>query len=102
MYRFSRTALFGFFALAAAYGQQRALGDFDIRDTPETQQAVTLRTRSLVERRRLAASAPGARAVLNRHGLPKLYRREGGALTGSSQRLPEEIAKDFLAANRSL
>jgi Zn-dependent metalloprotease len=42
------------------------------------------------------------RAVANRHGLPKIYRRDGGTLTGPSQRLPEEIAKDFLTANRSL
>src|SRR5688572_28701525 len=38
----------------------------------------------------------------SRHGLRKTYFRDGGALTPSADGAPEDIARAFLRANRSL
>lgn len=108
MLRLSCAAFLILLAITNLGAQSRSLEEFDVRDTSEAQRAVPGRTRAVVESRRVAAASYQAvagarvRAVLNRHGLPKIYRGEGGALTGPSTRLPEEIAKEFLAANRAL
>jgi Zn-dependent metalloprotease len=65
----------------------------------------------VVERRRAgieaflaAASAgnPGTRITPNRFGVPKLFLREGRALTAPSAQQPEEIAKGFLQSHAAI
>ena len=103
--------------VAAAWGQTRndarkGLPEIDIRElnaSPEVQQSVQQsRAKALVERRTSdletfktarAATQPGVRIVPNRHGLPKLFVRDGSALTVASPRDAGEIAKSFLLAN---
>ena len=44
------------------------------------------------------ARRPGTRIVLNERGLPKLYLRDGGTLTGTTAGAAEDVAKNFLRA----
>jgi len=103
--------------LTAVCGQtssdaRKGLPEIDVRElnsAPEVQpNAQQTRARALVERRTSdleafraarAAAQPGVRIVPNRHGLPKLFVRDGSALTLASTRDAAVIAKDFLLAN---
>ncbi|MBI3665107.1 MAG: M36 family metallopeptidase [Acidobacteria bacterium] len=101
-----------------AVGQENPARDFDIRQSQMPTKSrgpagvLEAQDNALVEQRKraaelfLATPAPGAgqklRILLNEHGLPKAYFREGAALSAPSQREPEEIAKDFLLGHSSI
>jgi uncharacterized protein (TIGR03437 family) len=85
--------------------------DFDIRGlAPATEAERSARRQSdeLVARRRgglesYARAAGGSiRLAPNRHGLPKTYSRDGRVLTAPANGEPEDIARAFLRANRTL
>lgn len=82
--------------------------DFDLRDRAA---GTAIRDGAPVQRRTAAAESfvaaeranrPGLRIVLNQRGLPKLYLRDGGVLSGSSASPAEEVAKAFLRDRPSL
>jgi uncharacterized protein (TIGR03437 family) len=95
-------------------GKVRVLADFDVRDSAPPEGLSGLdreQAQALVERRSgaiklflasPAAAGLGMRIVPNRHGLPKTFLREGHALTAPSTAAPEDIARNFLRANRTL
>ena len=118
--------LLGVLAASPAWGQSRAdgkagdaarkhvLADFDVRDSAPPE-ALSGRgadqAKALVERRRgaieaflasPAAAGLGMRIVPNRYGLPKTLFREGHALSAPSTAQPEDIARNFLRAHRTL
>jgi uncharacterized protein (TIGR03437 family) len=91
---------------------KHVLADFDVRDSaaPEALPGAD-RTKAIVEGRRGAietflaspeAAGLGMRVSPNRFGLPKTFFREGHPLTAPSKALPEDIARNFLRANRTL
>jgi uncharacterized protein (TIGR03437 family) len=113
-----RSVALGLLFVAAAWGQTRndarraVFPEVDVRElaaSPEAVQSVQQsRAKALVERRTSdleafktarAATQPGVRIVPNRHGLPKLFIRDGSALTVASPSDAGEIAKRFLVAN---
>ena len=117
-----RSVALGLLFLTAAWAQTRSdarrgvFPEVDVREpsaSPGVQESVqqTLqqsRAKALVERRTADLEAfkaarvttqPGVRIVPNRHGLPKLFVRDGNALTAASNRDAGEIAKSFLLAN---
>ena len=94
---------------SAARQKIHSLPDFDSRvqaassEAPETvgqalARGIVARRLAHVESFLVAAQAarPGTRIVVNRQGLPKLFFREGKALSAPSTGEPEEIAKAFL------
>ena len=92
--------------------RKRVLADFDARDfsTPDALPGAD-RSKALVDGRRGAiatflaspeAAGLGMRVSPNRFGLPKTFFREGHPLTAPSKSLPEDIARDFLRAHRTL
>jgi Zn-dependent metalloprotease len=98
---------------AGSPAQHRPLPDFDTRDAAPAPAAAPDRdqTNRIVETRRrtlqsFLSSPSGARSGIriapNRFGLPKTYTREGRPLTAPSTADPQDIARDFLRANRSL
>ena len=115
MFRFVALALL---FLTATWAQTRSdarrvgFPEIDIRElsaSPEVPQTLQQsRAKALVERRTAdleafkaarVAAQPGVRIVPNRHGLPKLFVRDGSALTAASTRDAAEIAKSFLLTN---
>jgi uncharacterized protein (TIGR03437 family) len=90
-----------------------ALADFDVRDSATPRAAVpgAERTKTIVDGRRgtinafLAspeAAGLGVRISPNRFGLPKTFFREGQALSAPSKATPEDTARNFLRAHRTL
>ena len=118
--------LLGAIAASPAWGQSRAdgkagdaarnhaLADFDLRHSapPEARSGTGAdRSTAVVEGRRGAiaaflaspeAAGLGVRIVPNPYGLPKTFFREGHALTAPSKAQPEDIARNFLRANRAV
>ena len=118
--------LIGAIVASPAWGQSRAdgkagdaarnhaLADFDVRDSapPEARSGAGAdRSKAIVEGRRGAiatflaspeAAGLGIRIVPNQYGLPKTFFREGHALTAPSKAQPEDVARNFLRANRTL
>ena len=60
------------------------------------------RTEAAALEQRLARERRAVQLKLNEFGLPRSISREGGALTGPSSDLPEDIAKSFLRAERQV
>ena len=95
-------------------GRNHLLADFDVRDSaqPEARSGAGAdRSKAIVDGRRGAiatflaspeAAGLGIRIVPNRCGLPKTFFREGHALTAPSKAQSEDIARNFLRANRTL
>jgi streptogramin lyase/single-stranded DNA-binding protein len=94
---------------SAARQKKHSLPDFDSRSQAASSEAPETVGQALargIVARRLAnvesfvvaqqAARPGTRIVANRQGLPKLFLREGHALSAPSTGEPEEIAKAFL------
>ena len=116
--------LLGAIVASAAWGQSRgdgkagdaarnhALADFDVRySAPPEARSGADRSKAIVEGRRGAiatflaspeAAGLGIRIIPNQYGLPKTFFREGHALTAPSKAPPEDIARNFLRANRTL
>ena len=118
--------LLGAIVASPAWGQSRAdgkagdaarnhaLADFDVRDSapPEARSGAGAdRSKAIVDGRRGAiatflaspeAAGLGIRIVPNQYGLPKTFFREGHALTAPSKAQPEDVARNFLRANRTL
>ena len=112
--------LLGITAAGPAWGQladappKHILPNFDIRNiatAAEPNGSQQARGKALLERRRAgiesflaaeAAANPGTRISPNRFGVPKLFLREGRALTAPSSQQPEEIAKGFLQSHAAI
>ena len=110
----------GINAAGPAWGQpadasrKHVLPDFDFRDVAAVQErdgGQQSQAQALLERRRAgiesflaaeAAANPGTRITPNRFGVPKLFLREGRALTAPSTQQPEEIAKRFLQSQAAI
>ena len=118
--------LLGAIVASPAWGQSRAdgkagdaagrhvLADFDVRDAAPLEGLSGPsgdRAKAIVDGRRGAletflaspeAAGLGMRISPNRFGLPKTFFREGHALTEPSTAPPEDIARNFLRAHRTL
>jgi hypothetical protein len=110
----------GINAAGPAWGQsadaprKHLLPDFDVRDVAAAEEPDGGRqsqAQALLERRRAgiesflaaeAAANPGTRITPNRFGVPKLFLREGRALTAPSTQQPEQIAKGFLQSHAAV
>jgi hypothetical protein len=103
------------FEAPAKAAQKRALQNFDARALVAQEEPAGGQQRpagvTLLERRRANVGAflaspdgarTGARIVLNRHGLPAVFLRDGGSLSAPSTQEPEEIAKSFLRSHASI
>jgi len=86
---------------------RRAVPDFDARDQVAARDAAIDQqtpVKNLVEQRQAEIISflvstdqanPGTRVTPNRHGIPRMFYRDGQALTAPSGLDPEVIAKDF-------
>ena len=110
----------GINAAGPAWGQpadasrKHLLPDFDFRDVAAAEEpdgGQQSQAQALLERRRagiqsfLAAEVAanlGTRITPNRFGVPKLFLREGRALSAPSTQQPEEIAKRFLQSHAAI
>ncbi|MGA9625483.1 MAG: M36 family metallopeptidase [Bryobacteraceae bacterium] len=110
----------GINAAGPAWGQpadasrKHLLPDFDFRDVAAAEEpdgGQQSQAQALLERRRagiqsfLAAEVAanlGTRITPNRFGVPKLFLREGRALSAPSTQQPEEIAKGFLRSHAAI
>jgi len=83
---------------------KRVLPDFDARDSAAPDKALVERRRAGIESFLAAEAAAnyGTRIAPNRFGLPKMFLREGRALTAPSAQPPEEIAKGFLRSHAAI
>jgi len=104
----------------AIYSQNRqdpkaqSIPDFDARDVSEAGGSTTAQrtqARAILDRRQANvkafvtaadAQAAGTRIVANRHGIPKLFVRDGQPLSAPSAQDPEVIARDFLRTHAGL
>ena len=99
----------------AKAAQKRAIPNYDARALVAQQELASGQQRqagvTLLERRRANVEAflaspegarTGARVVLNRHGLPAVFLRDGGSLSAPSTQEPEEIAKSFLRSHAAV
>src|SRR5579872_642120 len=97
-------------AAAQTVSQKSApVPDFDLREQLGTR--LPIRDGGLVQARAAnvesfltaeRARRPGVRVVLNQRGLPKLYLRDGGTVSGPSASPADEVAKAFLREHSSI